>query len=420
VEGQRSKLTPGLLRGLTQMADREQPLPIIVRYVPTRAVMRHRAMIQGVRESYTYRLRPFVAMQATPTAIETLEADPEVAKIYQDLPVHAYLDSSLPLIQVPRLWQEGLSGEGVRLAVVDTGIDPQHPDFAGRIAASTDFTGEGPVDQHGHGTHCAGVAAGSGAASQGRYRGAAPQATLYTAKVLRANGEGMMSDVMAGVEWAVHQGVQVISLSLGGPGPCDGHDALAETCDAAVEAGVVVCVAAGNDGPQAYTVGSPGCARQVITIGAVNDQDAVANFSSRGPTSDGRAKPDVVLPGVDIISARARGTAMGTVINEYYTSASGTSMATPHAAGVCALLLQAEPQLTPQEVKERLMTTAVNLDLDVYAQGRGRVDAWRARHAQVEPNPPGEPTPPEKPGPNPGQGCLPVLLRFLFWRRPQR
>ncbi len=418
MEGQqRPKLAPGLLRGLSQMTDDTQPVPIIVRYVPNRPVMRHRAMIHGARETYTYRLRPFVAMQATPSAIATLEADPDVVKIYQDLPVHAYLDSALPMVQVPRLWEEGLTGEGVRIAIVDTGIDPQHPDFTGRIAASADFTGEGPVDQHGHGTHCAGVAAGSGAASQGRYRGVAPGATLYAAKVLRANGEGMMSDVMAGVEWAVHQGVQVISLSLGGPGPCDGHDALSETCDAAMEAGVVVCVAAGNDGPQPYTVGSPGCARKVITIGAVNDQDVVASFSSRGPTADGRPKPDVVLPGVNIVSARARGTKMGNIVNEYYTSASGTSMATPLAAGICALLLQAEPHLTPAEIKERLMTTAINLGVDVYAQGRGRVDAWRARHGEVEPNPPGEPTPPSPPGPQPGQGCLPVLLQLLFCRR---
>ncbi len=135
------------------------------------------------------------------------------------------------------------------------------------IAATADFTGQGPSDGNGHGTHCAAIAAGSGAASNGTYRGVAPEALLYTAKVLRNDGQGMMSDVMAGIEWATEQGVQVISLSLGGSGSCDGTDALCEMCDAAVEAGIVVCVAAGNDGPRSYTVGSPGCARQVITIG---------------------------------------------------------------------------------------------------------------------------------------------------------
>lgn len=410
------KLTQGLLRAMNQ-ADGTTQLSIIVRYAPSRRIMRHTAPIRGLRHSYTYRLRPFAHVHATPSAIQELEADPEVVRIYEDLPVHAFLDTSLPRIQVPPLWEVGLTGEGVRIAIVDTGIDASHPDFEGRIAATTDFTGEGPGDEHGHGTHCAGVAAGSGAASNGKYRGVAPQASLFAAKVLRANGEGMMSDVMAGVEWAVDQGVQVIGLSLGGPGPSDGSDALSEMCDAAVQAGVVVCVAAGNDGPASYTVGPPGAARQVITVGASDDADRVGLFSSRGPTADGRVKPDIVLPGVDIISARAAGTSMGTVVNEYYTSATGTSMAAPHAVGICALLLQGEPALTPQQIKDRLMSTAVNLALDPYTQGSGRADAYSAWRNQVQPTPTPEPTPPTPPNPSPGQGCLTSLLQLLLWRK---
>jgi serine protease AprX len=411
VEEHRPKLTRGLLQTLRQVEDSQQQVPIIVRYTPTRRIYRHREALPGTRESYIYHLRPFVHLHATPEAIQRLEADPEVVTIYEDLPVHAYLDAAMPLIQVPRLWQEGLTGEGVRIAIVDTGLDTQHPDFRGRIGGTADFTGEGITDRHGHGTHCASIAAGSGEASGGRYRGAAPKATLYAAKVLRSDGQGMMSDVMAGIEWAVDQGVQVISLSLGGTGPCDGTDALCETCDAAVERGVIVCAAAGNEGPNPYTVGSPGCARNVITIGACNDQQHIASFSSRGPTSDGRVKPDIVFPGVDIIAARAWGTKMGKIVDEYYTSASGTSMATPAAAGVCALILQAKPNLTPQEVKNRLIGTAIDLGVDVYAQGYGRADAWRAIHE--EPAPPKPPSP----GPTPGQGCLPALVKILFWGR---
>ena len=413
MEENRPKLTRGLLQALRQAEDRQQQVPIIVRYTPTRRIFRHREAMSGVRESYTYRLRPFVHLHATSEAIQRLETDPEVVTIYEDLPVHAYLDTAMPLIQVPRLWQENLSGEGVRIAVVDTGLDTQHPDFQGRIGGTADFTGEGITDRHGHGTHCASIAAGSGEASGGKYRGAAPKASLYAAKVLRSDGQGMMSDVMAGVEWAVDQGVQVVSLSLGGPGPCDGTDALCETCDAAVERGVIVCVAAGNDGPNPYTVGSPGCAHNVITIGACNDQERIASFSSRGPTSDGRPKPDLVFPGVDIIAARARGTNMGKVVNEHYTSASGTSMATPAAAGVCALILQAKPSLTPQEVKTCLTGTAIDLGADANAQGSGRADAWRAVHEVPSP-----PKPPD-PGPTPGRGCLPALVKILFWRRSQ-
>jgi len=414
VEENRPKLTRGLFRTLHQVEDQQQQLPIIVRYTPTRRMMRHREQHRGVRESYTYHLRPFVHMHASAEAIQLLEEDPEVVTIYEDLPVHAYLDAAMPLIQVPRLWQEGLDGEGVRIAIVDTGLDVEHPDFQGRIGSTADFTGEGIADRHGHGTHCASIAAGSGEASSGRYRGAAPGASLFAAKVLRADGQGMMSDVMAGVEWAVGQGVQIVSLSLGGPGPCDGTDALCETCEAAVEAGVTLCVAAGNEGPGPYTIGSPGCAPNVITIGACNDQDRIASFSSRGPTSDGRAKPDLVFPGVDIIAARAAGTSMGKIVDEHYTSASGTSMATPAAAGTCALILQAKPGLKPQDIKARLMGTAVDLGTNAYAQGSGRADAWQAVHEESP-----EPKPPD-PGPRPGQGCLPALVKALFWRSSQK
>ncbi|MFO7917266.1 MAG: S8 family peptidase [Anaerolineae bacterium] len=411
------KMTRGLLRTLAETKE-ETPLPVIVQYRARRHIMHHPEPRQGVQEGYRYRLRPFVQMYATPDAIRNMEADPDTVKIYQDVPVHAYLDTSVPHVQVPRMWDTGFTGEGVRIAVIDTGIDMEHPDFDQRITEVTDFTGQGAADEHGHGTHCAGIAAGSGAASQGVYRGAAPEATIYSAKVLDSRGEGMMSDVMAGVEWAVQQGVQIISLSLGSEGPCDGTDALCEMCNAAVREGVIVCVAAGNEGPDDYTVGSPGCATDVITLGATNDVDQVTQFSSRGPTADGRIKPDIVLPGDDIISARSEGTTMGNPIDQYYTAASGTSMSTPLAAGICALLLQAKPNLTPQEIKERLMSTALDVGDTVYAQGSGRADAWRAYQKEISPDPEPEPPPPT-PTPSPGQGCLVALLHALFLGRPK-
>jgi subtilisin family serine protease len=418
LEDTHAKLTRGLMRSLDTLRDADRPLPIIVRYAPTRIVLRGAAVPPGIRERYAFRLLPYEAVHATRAAIASLEANPDVLRIYQDLPVHALqagaapaYGSSMEQIQVTRLWAEGLTGKGVRIAIVDSGIDAAHPDFAGRIVATADFTHEGVEDRHGHGTHCASIAAGSGAASAGKVRGAAPEASIMAARVLDATGGGLMSDVMAGVEWAVEQGAQVISLSLGGSGPCDGSDALSETCDAATERGIILCVAAGNDGPEPYSVGSPGCARQVLTIGAVDSQDRVADFSSRGPTVDGRVKPDVLLPGVAIVAARAAGTSMGTVVDSYYTTASGTSMATPHASGICALLLQALPQLKPEEMKARLLGTAVSLGLDANTQGKGRVDAWAAVHQAPAPQP--TPAPPA-----PGKGCLPALAQRLI-RRPQ-
>jgi serine protease AprX len=269
----------------------------------------------------------------------------------------------------------------------------------------------------------ASIAAGTGAASNGLYRGVAPGAHLYIAKVLDRNGDGSMSGVMAGVEWAVEQGAQVINLSLGGPSPCDGTDALSTLCDAAVQqAGVVLGVAAGNAGPGASTVGSPGCARLVITIGATDDNDQVANFSSRGPTSDGRIKPDIVFPGVGIVAAQAAGTQLGEVIAPGYISLDGTSMATPHASGAVCLLLQAKSDLTPGQIKSVLQNTSLNLGLPANTQGTGRADVFKAFELATGETPLPEPTPAPTPAPTPTppphqtEGCLPKFVARLLGR----
>ena len=384
----------------------DQMLPIIVKY--RREHLTAKAVVKGIAPVYQYNLIPAAAMKLTQDQVAWLAEQVSVEHLWLDLPVQAFLDASVPLIQAPSVWRAGYRGRGIRIAILDTGIDPHHPDVAGRVTATATFVGRAYYDDNGHGTHVASIAAGNGAASGGIHVGVAPEADLYVAKVLAADGSGMMSDVMAGVEWAVEQKSHVIGLSLGTNGPCDGTDALSITCDAAVERGVVVCVAAGNSGPARYTVGSPGCARQVITVGASDDHDQIAAFSSRGPTSDGRVKPDIAFPGVGIVAARAAGTAMGQVVDEHYTSASGTSMATPHAVGAAALLLQANPSLTPREVKELLMRTARNIGYEANAQGAGRADVYQAYLG--EPSPP--PEPPEPPQP-PGEGCMTTLLRLL-------
>ena len=172
-------------------------------------------------------------------------------------------------------------------------------------------------------------------------------------------------------------------------------------------------------------MGSPGCARWVITIGAVDDNDKVTNFSSRGPTSDGRVKPDVVFPGAGIVAAQAAGTSLGPVVAPGYVRLSGTSMATPHATGTVALLLQAYPQLTPNQVKWVLLTTALELGENPNAQGSGRGDVWAAYQKLVnevppdlpEPPQPGPPTPPPPTPPPPTPpGCLEQVKRMLGLR----
>lgn len=410
-----SKIHPNLANRLQAhaLAASAEPLRVIVKY--RTGALGVVSTVAGITATHhDYRLISASAHSVTRDAVNALAARDDVEMIWYDEPVHTMLDQSVPLIGAPMVWQAGFTGKGIKVGIVDTGIDPNHPDFAGRIAQMTDYTGQGPNDNHGHGTHVAGIIGGTGAASGGKYKGVAPECSYYTAKVLRGDGSGNTSDVMAGVEWAVQQGVQVINLSLGSDGACDGTDALSVTCDAAMDKGVVVCVAAGNAGPGASTVGSPGCAKKVITIGATSKTDEVASFSSRGPTSDNRVKPDLCFPGVSIHACRASGTSMGTPIDNYYTTASGTSMATPHAAGACALLLEAKPGLTPQQIKDILMGTAKNLNLDPNSQGTGRAQVFQAYQVVIgtEPMPTPPPTPTPTPAP-PGNGCLGMLKSLL-------
>lgn len=410
----RGKLTRSLVRAMGAV-DNQDKIPIIVKY--REGLVTTRGFIDGARPKYHYGFFRGAAWDAQPQEVANLASAPEVERIWLDLPVHTCLDSAAARVQAPLAWNMGITGQGIRIAIVDTGIDPQHPDFQGRIAAGINLRGGSYFDDSGHGTHVAGAAAGGGAASGGRYRGVAPGATLYIAKALDAHGSGMMSDVMAGVEWAVAQRVHVIGLSLGSEGPGDGTDALSETCNMAVQLGVIVCTASGNSGPRRSSIGAPGVARWVITVGASSDNDAVMEFSGRGPTQDNRPKPDVCFPGENIISCRARGTSIGHVIDDHYTEMSGTSMATPQAVGAVALILQRRPNLRPEQVKEILKQTAVNMGLDTNAQGSGRADVFQAIQSNVwpavqpEPVPPG-PTPVQPPAPAHG-GCSRVVVNMF-------
>ncbi len=353
--------------------DPSKAIPIIIRFAHEQA----NALpgIEGLDAAIrSFRLIPASSTFATPAAIDKLADHPDVLTVWYDAPVHTMMDVSPSLIGVQPAWDKGFSGKGIKVGIVDSGIDPNHPDFAMRVAQVKDLTGEGPVDTNGHGTHIAGVIGGSGVASSGKYTGVAPECSLYVVKVVRADGSGSTSDVMSGIEWAVQQGVQVLNLSPGCDTPSDGTDPLSIMCDAAVSKGVVVCVAAGNSGPAAGTLGCPGAANHVITVGATDKEDQMASFSSRGPTLDGRAKPDICMPGVNIVSCRAARTSTGTPVDDAYVRASGTSIAAAHAAGACALLLQACSGISPRQVKEALMVSAKNLSFDPNAQGKGVVD----------------------------------------------
>jgi subtilisin family serine protease len=393
------------LKRVTERTGTDEKIPVIVRYRREPGGLAAASALDQISVTMTYTIAPLVAAEGTPEAIAKLAEDPRVERIWYDLPVSTCLDVSTHLIGAPLVWEQDGLGKDVKVGILDTGCDLAHVDLVERIQASADFTGKGNAqDGNGHGTHVAGIIAGSGQASGGLYRGVAPEANLYIAKVLDDQGGGRTSTVIAGLEWALDQGVQIANLSLGSDGNCDGSDALSEACDAVVGQGLVVVVAAGNNGPNERTVGSPGCAHEVITIGASTDDDDIASFSSRGPTLDGRVKPDLVFPGKDIIATRAAGTSLGRNINDDYAELSGTSMATPHATGVVALLLENEATLSSAAIKGRLKATAVDLGFDFNTQGTGRGDAlaaWEAGQTEPEPEPDPEPTPNPSPEPDP-------------------
>jgi len=310
-----------------------------------------------------------------------------VTRVTLDRKVRASLDQSVPQIGGPAAWQRGFTGKGVKIAVLDTGIDPTHPDVAGRIAAAEDFSESGDaVDHNGHGTHVASIAAGNGAASQGKYKGVAPEATLLNGKVLDNDGNGYDSGIIAGMEWAAAQGAAVVNLSLGG-GPSDGTDPLSEAVNRiSKQSGVLFVIAAGNCFvPAPGTVSTPAAADEALAVGNLQRDGQPNPSSCHGPRKgDGALKPELSAPGTDIVAARAAGTSRGEPVDENYTTLSGTSMASPHVAGTAALVAQAHPDWKADVLKARLISTAdPQAGSPLSEQGAGRVDADQATAADV-------------------------------------
>jgi len=319
--------------------------------------------------------------------VEKIRNLPYIKSITPNRKISVCLDESVPIIGADDVWRlhdkngNNVTGKGIKIAFIDTGVDYTHPDLIDNYKGGYDFVNNDadPMDDciFNHGTHCAGIALGTGNTSNYTYVGVAPEADLYAYKILDYQGNGNEFDYIAAMHQAVYDDdVDIISLSFGDNSTnANPDDTLSIVVDNAVSEGVVVVAAAGNEGEkERIVITSPGCARDSICVGAIDKHDNIAPFSSTGPVEwDGSymVKPDLVAPGVGIVSTKKGGG---------YTSMSGTSMATPHVAGAAALILQAKPELrdNPEKVKNILNETAADLNYDVNSQGSGRVDVLNA------------------------------------------
>ncbi|WP_406273940.1 S8 family serine peptidase [Actinacidiphila glaucinigra] len=310
-----------------------------------------------------------------------------IGKIWLDGRTKAALADTTAQIGAPQVWESGDTGAGVKVAVLDTGVDPDHPDLRDRIVDTRSFVPDQDVpDRSGHGTHVASTVAGTGAASDGREKGVAPGADLVVGKVLGNRGEGQESWVIGGMEWAARtEHAKVVNMSLGSSEPSDGTDLMSQSLNAlSAETGTLFVVSAGNSGRGAtpYTIGSPAVADAALTVGAVGASDDLANFSSVGPrVGDEGLKPDLTAPGVDVLAARSQYAGQG---EGPYTTMSGTSMAAPHVTGAAVLLAQRHPDWPAGRLKDALMSTSRPTPyLTAYQGGSGRVDVAAAVRARV-------------------------------------
>ncbi len=350
-------------------------------------------LIQKVKRQSTH-LSNMISVITKMKNLDALRELPDVKSVSLDTIYTPQLAESTEIIGVNAIWNRSdangtaVTGQGVRVAIIDTGIDYTHPDLGGCFGANCKVSGgydianddADPMDDGtgfflGHGTHVAGIVA-----ANGEVRGVAPDATLYAYKVCSAAGVCFGSDIIAALELAVDpdgdpftdDGAHVINMSLGGPG--SPIDSVSMAANAAVDSGTIVVAGAGNEG-SFYTVTSPGLAEKVITVASSTKEDEISSFSSKGPVDGFNfLKPEIAAPGEDITSTFPGGS---------YQSLSGTSMASPHVAGAAALARQLFPDFTVLQVKSLLVNSATplsfthndsNFELLVALQGAGRLD----------------------------------------------
>ncbi|MFL2965901.1 MAG: hypothetical protein DBX06_05350 [Candidatus Poseidoniales archaeon] len=346
-------------------------------HTPTEA---DQAMLEwevGFQTQFRYWLIDSIAGTVELSLIHNLLELPGVVFIELDGILEIKMEDVVPAHGVDLVWQDtGYTGAGVTMAIIDTGIDGNHSGLddldddnstndtkviafydAINNPGATNGSEIFPYDDNGHGTHCAGITAGTGAPTF-QHVGVAPHANLVGVKVLSGSGSGSFAQVMAGMQWTVEKrhefNIRAASMSLGGPGPIEWTSAEEESvnrmANEMMRSGVALFIAAGNSAGSA-TIGTPGSAEDVITVGALDKDTAIAVYSSQGPTEEGRIKPNLAFVGSSVNAPDAN-------TGDGYVALSGTSMATPGAAGVGVLMFQANPDLSPFDIRNIMQETS--------------------------------------------------------------
>ena len=359
--------------------DAEKTLPLIIDFDHTPGDEEIQMLAEQVNYQHQWTLEGIDALAGRVPVGDILTASrlPGVVMLELDGILEVTNGDAAVLHGVDTVWQDtGYDGAGSTVAIIDTGIDGNHsslddhdddpltndPKVIGfydpvNNPSLTNGTEVFAYDDQGHGSHCAGTTAGTGAPTY-EHIGMAPQASLVGVKVLDAGGSGSFATVMAGREWTGEKryeyNIRAASMSLGGPGAIEWtsseEDSVNRYANEMVRAGIALFIAAGNNGVSAQ-IGTPGSAEDAITVGALDKNSAIAVYSSQGPTEEGRVKPNIAYVGSNVMSV-----AFNT--GDQYTDMSGTSMATPGAAGVAALMLQANPDLSPFDIRNIMQETA--------------------------------------------------------------
>lgn len=361
-------------------SSRNDTIPVIISLKNKKAYTKSDVSTLTKQIKYELPIVNGFACNMTVQQIRKFSTHEDIDFISYDCKIHTIVNKAGKTIGLDKISPLPYTGKGVTVAIIDTGITT-HKDLtypSNRIIGFKDIINNKykPYDDNGHGTHIAGLVASNGASSKGKYKGIAPEANILAIKALDYEGNGKVSDILSAIQWVIQTkntfNTKILNLSLGTAAQhSERFDPLVKAANKAIESGLIVITAVGNNGPNPKSILSPSISRYVISVGACDDRRysesgliTIPPFSSRGPTRDRVKKPDLLAPGVEIVS-------LSNTDSSGYSSLTGTSMSAPIVSGAVALMIQEKPDMTHFEVKKRLMESCTKIGAKPYDEGAG-------------------------------------------------